>query len=357
MKMDTPPPIATKSKEYTLNSEGKKFKIRINLSSKITIETNELDKIQGIFYSNIFSLEALVQLSRGFKICEDINEAFDTIEQIFENKKADIKYNNENEVLLIIKVDLPGGKVQEVNLTLNKKEMNKDLLIDELIVKVNKLEEENKTLKKDMNDIKERLNLFEKYFAEEIQNKKLIEEMGIDSKILDKKEDLQLIYNRLVNNDDNLKQKKIKFNLIYRATRDGDNSTSFHNKVDNKKSILSIVKTNKGMKFGFYIEQPYKKTGTSKKDNKCFIYSLNLKKIYNTKEGAYSFNDNSNYIINLYNQPICINNNCLTNNESYTCTKSNADVSFIGFEKDYELNNCEKNFTVQEIETFQISFN
>ena len=356
MKMDTPPPIATKSKEYTLNSEAKTFKIRINLSSKITMEANELDKIKGLFYSNIFSLEDLVQLSRGFKICEDINEAFDTIVQIFENKKADIKYNNENEVLLIIKVDLPGGKVQEVNLTLYKKEMNKDLLIDELIVKVNKLEEENKTLKKDMNNIKERLNLFETYFAEEIKYKKFIEEMGIDSKIIDKK-DLQFIYNRLVNNDENLKQKKIKYNLLYRATRDGDNSTSFHNRVDNKKSLLSIIKTNKGMKFGFYIEQPIKKTGNSEKDNKSFIYSLNLKKIYNVKEGAYCFNDTTNNFINLYNQPIAIENNCLNSNNSYTCTKSKADVSFYGFEKDYELNNGEQYFTVQEIETFQILFN
>ena len=355
MKMDTPPPIATRSKEYTLNSEAKTFKIRINLSSKITMEANELDKIKGVFYSNIFSLEALVQLSRGFKICEDINEAFDTIVQIFENKKADIKYSNENEVPLIIKVFLPGGKVQEVNLTLYKKVMDKDLLIDELIVKVNKLEEENKTLKKDMNNIKERLNLFEKYFEEEIKYKKFIEELGMDTKIIDKKEDLQFIYNRLVNNDENLKQKKIKYNLLYRATRDGDNSTSFHNRVDNKKSLLSIIKTNKGMKFGFYMEQPFQKSGNSIIDNKSFIYSLNLKKIYNAKEGAFSFNDCD--FINLYYQPIYIIENCLTNNKSYTCSKSNANNSFYGFEKDYELNNGEQYFTIQEIETFQISFN
>ena len=356
-----------KSKEYTLNSEDKTFKIKINLSSKITIEANELDRIKGVFYSNIFSLEALVQLSRGFKICEDINEAFDTIVQIFENKKADIKYNNENEVILIIKVDLPGGKVQEVNLTLYKKEMDKDLLIDELIVKVNKLEEENKTLKKDLNDIKERLNLieskeklFEKYFAEEIQNKKIyeeIKELGMDTKIIDKKEDLQFIYNRLVNDDENLRQKKIKYNLLYRATRDGDSSINFHNKVDNKKSLLSIIKTKKGMKFGFYMEQPYKKTGNWEKDNKSFIYSLNRKKIYNIKEGAYSFYDYPSDMILLYSNSININDNCLSNPNSYTCTKSNADVSFYGFEKDYELNNGEQYFTVQEIETFQISFN
>ena len=353
-----------KSKEYTLNSEDKTFKIRINLSSKITIEANELDKIKGVFYSNIFSLEALVQLSRGFKICEDINEAFDTIVQIFENKKADIKYNNENEVLLIIKVFLPGGKVQEVNLTLYKKIMDKDLLIDELIVKVNKLEEENKTLKKDMNDIKERLKLFEskeklfeKYFAEEIKYKNFIEELGMDTKIIDKKEDLQFIYNRLVNNDENLRQKKIKYNLLYRATRDGDSSINFHNKVDNKKSLLSIIKTNKGMKFGYYIEKPYKKTGKWEKDNKSFIYSLNLKKIYNIKEDSYSFRDDPSDMVDLYNNQIRIYDNFLAKNESYTCTKSNADVSFYGFEKDYELNNGEQNFTVQEIETFQISFN
>ena len=271
------------------------------------------------------------------------------------------------EVLLIIKVDLPGGKVQEVNLTLYKKEMNKDLLIDELIVKVNKLEEENKTLKKDMNDIKERLNLFEskqklfeKYFAEEIQIKKIYEEfkeIGMDSKIIDKKEDLQFIYNRLVNNDKNLRQKKIKYNLLYRATRDGDSSTSFHKRVDNKKSLLSIIKNNRGMKFGFYMEQPFKNTRKWEKDNKSFIYSLNLKKIYNVKEGADSFYDDIGYIIDLNNNQISISNYFLSNNNSRTCTKSDAEKSFYGFEKDYELNNGERQFTVQEMETFQISFN
>ena len=355
--MDSPAPIAKKLKEYSLKSDSKTFKIRLNLSSKINIEANEIEKIKGVFYSNIFSLEDLVKLSKGFRICEDINEAFDIIVQIFENQKANIKYNNENEVILIIKVDLPGGKVQDVNLPLNKKEMNKELLIDELILKVNKLEEENKSLKKDLNEVKERLNLFEKYFADEIKNKKLIEEMGLDSKIIDKKEDLQFIYNRLVNNNENWKQKKIRFNLLYRATRDGDNSNSFHNKVDNKNSLLSIIQTTKGMKFGYYMEQPFKKTENAIKDNKLFIYSLNLKKIYNTKEGAYSFNDVKNSIINLYAQPICIGDNCLTNNKSYTCSKSSGDYSFYGFEKDYELNNCEQYFTVQEIETFQISFN
>ena len=354
--MDSPPTIANKSKEYTLISEAKSFKIKISLSSNIIIEVNELEKIKGIFYSNTFSLEALVKLSRGFKICEDINEAYDIIEQIFENKKSTIKYLNENELLLIIKVDLPGGKIQEVNLTLNKKEMNKNLLIEELILKINQLEEENKNLKKDINEMKEKLNRFEKYFAKEIEEKKFYEEIGFESKIFKNKDEIKFITNRLVNNDENLR-KKINYNLIYRATRDGDTSTIFHNKVDNKNSLLSIIETNKGLKFGVFTEQPYKKTGNSIQDNKVFIYSLNLKKIYNSKEGAYTNNDVSNYLIDLHYQPIRICDNCLSNKSSYTCSKSNADNSFLGFEKDYELNNNEQYFQVKEMETFQITFN
>ena len=77
----------------------------------------------------------------------------------------------------------------------------------------------------------------------------MFEEFGLDSKIIKQKEDLEFLTKRLINNDKNLKQKKINYNLIYRATRDGDSLNSFHNIVDNKMSHLSIIETNKGLKF------------------------------------------------------------------------------------------------------------
>ncbi len=118
-------------------------------------------------------------------------------------------------------MDLLGGKVQDVTLTLNKKKMNDNAIIEELVKKVNQLEEENKSFKKDMIDkvnqleeenknIKEKFNLFEKYFANEIKYKKMIEELEIDSKIIKQKEDLEFLTKRLINNDENLKQKKNK---------------------------------------------------------------------------------------------------------------------------------------------------
>ena len=214
-----PPTPNIKYKEYTLKTEDRTFQIKLYLSSDITIEANELNKIKGIFYSGKFSLDELVKFSKGFKICEDIKEAYDAILQIFENKKALINNIKDNEISIIIKVDLLGGKVQDVTLTLNKKKMNDNAIIEELVKKVNQLEEENKSLKKYMinkvnqleeenKNIKEKFNLFEKYFADEIKYKKMIEELGIDSKIIKQKEDLEFLTKRLINNDENLKQKK-----------------------------------------------------------------------------------------------------------------------------------------------------
>ena len=83
---------------------------------------------------------------------------------------------------------------------------------------------------------------------------------------------------------------------------------------------------------------------------------MNLKKIYNAKYGAYHINDDSGCLIDLWYQPIHIVENCLSNNKSYTCSKSDANNSYTGFEKDYELNNNEQYFQVKEMETFLIEF-
>ena len=106
----------------------------------------------------------------------------------------------------------------------------------------------------------------------------MIEELGIESKIIKQKEDLEFITKRLINNDENLKQKKINYNLIYRATRDRDSLNSFHSRVDNKRSHLSIIETNKGLKFGVFIEQPLNQSQANLYDDKSFVFSLNLKK-------------------------------------------------------------------------------
>ena len=360
MESLSPPSVVQKVKEYKLDSEDKIFKIKLSLSSNIIIEIHELNKIQGSFYIKAFSLDELVKISRVFTICQNINDAYEILEDIFEAKKYSIKLKEDNSITLNINVFLPGGRTQSAELSLNKKEINKNVLIEELVKKVNTLEEENKKLKEEISEIKEWKNKIEKLFKEEIEKKEKIEKFGIDSKIIDNNNDLNFLVNRLINNDQILKQKKINFNLLYRATRDGDNSNDFHSRVDNKNSTLTIIKTTSGSKFGVFLEIPFKQTGNFIVDDKSFIFSLDLKKIYNSKKGQYVLNDytaNKGTILDLYYQPISICNNCLSNNNSYTNTQSNVSNRFSGFERDYELNNNQKNFTVTEMETYQIYFN
>ncbi len=46
--------------------------------------------------------------------------------------------------------------------------------------------------------------------------------------------------------------------------------------------------------------------------------------------------------------------NDFSKNENGTCLKNNANYSYSGFNRDYELNDGEKNFSVTEVEVFQI---
>ena len=105
----------------------------------------------------------------------------------------------------------------------------------------------------------------------------------IDSKIINTIEELQILENRLKNNEI-LKKKNIIFKLLYRATQEGNNIRTFHNKCDNIKGTLTIVKTTKGMRFGGYTEQKWycsNNNSACQKDNKevCFCFSLDLFKL------------------------------------------------------------------------------
>jgi len=129
-----------------------------------------------------------------------------------------------------------------------------------------------------------------------------------------------------------------------------------------------IVKTSKGLKFGGYTEGAFgpcsSNSGITYFDeaNIAFGFSLDLFKIYNYNRpnrpnnigsGAPSIYSNTNYF----------GFNCLFHIKFSPYNKFEGFVSYIvtykhfgKFEKDYEINNGWKNFTIQELEVFQIIF-
>ena len=100
-------------------------------------------------------------VSKGFRICEDIKEAYDIFIQIFENEMVSIDNITEHDISLIFKVYLPGGKIQDTNIIMNKKEIENNIIIEELVESKNtyikslkKLEKENSVLKDKIENLK-----------------------------------------------------------------------------------------------------------------------------------------------------------------------------------------------------------
>ena len=126
---------------------------------------------------------------------------------------------------------------------------------------------------------------------------------------------------------------------------------------------LSIVKTTKGMRFGGYTERLWKYDGYPQKDAKdiCFCLSLDLLKIYN-------FNDKYSYSIKCdydkYGHGPWFYDGSVTFFEVYKansslfgrCNYRTKNESFGKFNTDYEITSGNNEFSVTELEVFQISF-
>ena len=175
----------------------------------------------------------------------------------------------------------------------------------------------------------------------------------IDSKIIKKNEELNLISDR-IRNTEILKNKKIKYKLLYRGTRDGMNASSFHQKCNSIPNTINIIQTTKGYKFGGYAEQTWENNSNATwiKDDKSFVFSIDYMKIYNHVNGTNAIYHHNNYGPTFY---YCIYlYNDFSKTENCTNDKNNCNRGYSGFNSDYELNNGEQYFSVAEIEVFQI---
>jgi hypothetical protein len=65
-----------------------------------------------------------------------------------------------------------------------------------------------------------------------------------------------------------------KWNLIYKASQDGFEASSFHSKCDSKPNTLVLIKSEIGNIFGGYTEQSWSDNNVYKSDSNAFIFSL-----------------------------------------------------------------------------------
>lgn len=244
------------------------------------------------------------------------------------NNNLNDQFNNENELMKeeILKLK---NEVSLVNQTNNELIMNQNNLIQ----KINTLENELGHVYTNKNDINNMPININSLFPEQVLR---------ISNIFQNREDLQLIENKI-------NKGPLNYALLFRATEDGDSAKIFHDKCDNALNTLIVIRTNDGKRFGGYTTQSWEGNNIYKKDEEAFVFSLNKNKIY-------PVNEDKNAIWCFRNWGPIFEGYQIDIKDNFFNQLNKTGLKGIGFktEEDFELNDGQENFIINELEIYQV---
>ena len=283
--------IEENNKEYTLN-------FGINGES-IYFELYDL-KDGNYKYMNIFSLPLLKKKNFWFNQFSSLEKMVKVIKNIMKSNKFQIKEGNINKIIIFFSNPLDEEDI--ISLELNKEEKSTKEIIKDLLDVTKELKEKNEFLENKINNLEKKFEEKISFFENQINNLRKINEKQnetkrsdlMDSLIISKKADINLLKEWISPNQNK------SFELIYRASRDGDTVQDFHRMCDNKTPTISIFKTPKDYIFGGYTTVIFNNPDNNSlqlKDEKAFIFSLNNREKYKTKDKNESIRINPSFLI------------------------------------------------------------
>ena len=139
-------------------------------------------------------------------------------------------------------------------------------------------------LKNELKDIKEKLNILWK----ESEEKKQIS--NLNSEIINENEKYKKLLKTWIN-----PLKKIKAELLYRLSENGESYSTFHELCDNKGPTLTLFHVKDGNIVGIYTPLSWDSNSNWKNDNDTFIFNLNKEKKYKKIISDHSAYCNSTY--------------------------------------------------------------
>ena len=211
-------------KEYTINLKELQFKIQIGkikkeLNNLINFKVEELNSNSNTFYQSSFSLDDLKNISKLFRVYDSIEEAYNELIEILNDKKIFLELNL-NDIIIHLNISNLSSKLEDISLIIKNQSKSIDKSYDSLINEINELKK--KSFEKDIqqkqwkenieNQIKElkKENLELKKEIEELKQwkqntenelkqyqQKIQIEKKIDSKIINSNDEINLLSNRL----------------------------------------------------------------------------------------------------------------------------------------------------------------
>lgn len=384
---------------YYVDEKGAYIVVKFDPDKNKIIFDINFPELKKYYYYKEFTYEEIAKSCPLFTISEILEEIYSLIKESIKNFGMKVILNeNEETLYLIIPIKI-NSKKREIKIELNKEYFTKEELITSIIERTNILLDERKSILeiKSIKEIKEegderkifnsRIEELENQLAKisngfnELNENNLIAR----SNIISSKEEAKIIYdllkemekeNRNTNNYKYQNKNDIMFKLVYKASINGDSSKEFHQRCDKIGPNITLVKTDKNIKFGGFTnnnwdlpekekeEEKTNKDGDDDEDNDdndnddnkadsgAFCFSITYKKVYkhnSKKEDSICCSRRKGPTF--CNDFFCINNNMLKDG-GYCSKKDNS--CFEGQKINYEISGGHKKFKIQEVEVYEI---
>ena len=267
--MDTPCPANMNSEEtfQIISDRNNNISITMkNLKVYIEISVNYQDDRKNHTFNKEYTFEEIKTISKFFLAHENIDEIFEDLIYLMNKNTTKVI---EDIGAMRINIPLDSIKFKEITFNLNESENNENTQIIGLYKTIS-------DLKTEIKDLKERLNEYEKYIPyleefkkkfDEKNNTKIIR--NLNSTILQDNENYNITLKNWINSD-----LKIKAELLYRASRDGEDYSTFHRLCDNKGPTVVLAKLTDGDILGSYTPLNWDTESNWVSDPNMFVFSL-----------------------------------------------------------------------------------
>ena len=150
--MDAPEPII---EPIEINNNEQTFSILFKAESNKLIISIEQKNIIENQYSISYSKEELSKISNYFNMFDSIDDTLPSLIYMIKNKQFSINFLKDNKLSLEIFPKIE--KVKNIQFILNESEIDTNTLIKKLVLKVQKIEKENKELREIVDELKNKL--------------------------------------------------------------------------------------------------------------------------------------------------------------------------------------------------------
>ena len=223
--------------------------------------TRKNDLFKKCFSSQI--LVDKIKENKYFLMFDDLKEICNEISERIKKKEMKLEENLEGLNLFIY---LPSTKIKEIKFELKEEQKNDKDKINDLNELIMKLQEEINNNKREINELKNIVN-------------------NQNNEINEMKKKINFLINNNIEYIISIKNwinpnVKIKCELLYRMSRDGDKISKFHELCDNKGPSLTLFETTDGNKGGIYTPLSWDSNSRWKDDLETFLFNLNKNKKY-----------------------------------------------------------------------------